>query len=97
MKKKYLSKERVWASYGDYDRRQFEKQCQSLNISYPFGTRHLNIKTLFAIIYALPQEVGMDQALTLLNLPLEGTHHRGGDDAWNIAGILSEVLLQRRH
>ncbi len=97
LKKKYLSKERVWASYGDYDRRQFEKQCQSLNISYPFGTRHLNIKTLFAIIYALPQEVGMDQALTLLNLPLEGTHHRGGDDAWNIAGILSEVLLQRRH
>ncbi len=97
LKKKYLSKERVWASYGDYDRRQFEKQCQSLNISYPFGTRHLNIKTLFAIIYALPQEVGMDQALTLLNLPLEGTHHRGGDDAWNIAGILSEVILQRRH
>jgi inhibitor of KinA sporulation pathway (predicted exonuclease) len=97
LKKKYLSKERVWESYGDYDRRQFEKQCQSLNISYPFGTRHLNIKTLFAIIYALPQEVGMDQALTLLNLPLEGTHHRGGDDAWNIAGILSEVILQRRH
>lgn len=97
LKKKYLSKERVWASYGDYDRRQFERQCQSLNISYPFGTRHLNIKTLFAIIYALSQEVGMDKALKLLNLPLEGTHHRGGDDAWNIAGILSEVLLQRRH
>ena len=33
----------------------------------------------------------------LLNLPLEGTHHRGGDDACNITGILSEVLLQRRH
>jgi inhibitor of KinA sporulation pathway (predicted exonuclease) len=38
----------------------------------------------------------MEQALELLNLPLEGTHHRGGDDAWNIAAILSELLLQAR-
>ncbi len=96
LKKKYLSKERVWASYGDYDRRQFERQCQSFKISYPFGTKHLNVKSLFAIIHALPQEVGMEQALELLNLPLEGTHHRGGDDAWNIAAILSELLLQAR-
>ncbi|HEY9649490.1 MAG TPA: 3'-5' exonuclease [Coleofasciculaceae cyanobacterium] len=96
LKKNYLSKERVWASYGDYDRRQFERQCQSLNISYPFGTRHLNVKTLLAMIYALPQEVGMEKALELLNLPLEGTHHRGVDDAWNIAGILSKLLLRAR-
>ncbi len=96
LKKKYLSKERVWASYGDYDRRQFERQCQSFKISYPFGTKHLNVKSLFAIIHALPQEVGMEQALELLNLPLEGTHHRGGDDALNIAAILSELLLQAR-
>ncbi|MEP0855392.1 3'-5' exonuclease [Trichocoleus sp. DQ-U1] len=96
LKKKYLSKDRVWASYGDYDRRQFEKQCQSRHISYPFGTRHINIKTLFGIIHAMPNEIGMDMALELLNLPLEGTHHRGGDDAWNIAGILSKLILQKR-
>lgn len=96
LRKKYFSKERVWASYGDYDRRQFERQCQSLKISYPFGTKHLNVKSLFALIYALPEEVGMSQALELVNLPLEGTHHRGGDDAWNIAGILSKLLLQAR-
>lgn len=96
LKKKYLSKERVWASYGDYDRRQFERQCESFKISYPFGTTHLNVKSLFAIIHALPHEVGMDRALELLNLPLEGTHHRGGDDAWNIASILSKLLLPMR-
>ncbi|HEY9604201.1 MAG TPA: 3'-5' exonuclease [Allocoleopsis sp.] len=96
LKKQYLSKERVWASYGDYDRRQFERQCASFQISYPFGTTHLNVKSLFAIIHALPHEVGMDRALELLNLPLEGTHHRGGDDAWNIASILSKLLLPMR-
>lgn len=96
LKQKYLAKERIWASYGNYDRRQFERQCQSRNISYPFGSRHINVKTLLAIIYALPDEIGMAQALDLLKLPLEGTHHRGGDDAWNIARILSELLLKTR-
>lgn len=96
LKKKYLSQDRVWASYGDYDRKQFEKQCQFLKVAYPFGPRHLNVKTLFRLICGLPKEVGMAEALNLLNLPLEGIHHRGADDAWNIGGILSELLLQRR-
>lgn len=96
LRKKYLSKERIWASYGDYDRKQFERQCQSSAITYPFSNRHINIKSLLAIIYALPSELGMVQALELLHLPLEGTHHRGDDDAWNIAGILSKLLLQVR-
>jgi inhibitor of KinA sporulation pathway (predicted exonuclease) len=96
LKKEYQSKDRTWASYGDYDRRQFERQCQARNIDYPFGPTHINVKNLFAITYALPEEVGMAEALQLLNLPLEGTHHRGGDDAWNIARILSELLRRRR-
>jgi inhibitor of KinA sporulation pathway (predicted exonuclease) len=96
LRKKYLSKDRIWASYGDYDRSQFQRQCQSHSITYPFGNRHLNVKSLLAVVYALPGEVGMAQALELLNLPLEGTHHRGGDDAWDIARILSKLLLQAR-
>ena len=96
LRQEYFSKERVWASYGDYDRRQFERQCQSQKVNYPFGVSHINVKNLFAVIHALPHEVGMDEALELLGKPLEGTHHRGVDDAWNIAGILSELLLKRR-
>jgi inhibitor of KinA sporulation pathway (predicted exonuclease) len=38
----------------------------------------------------------MDAAPDHLGLPLEGTHHRGVDDAWNIAGILSPLLLRSR-
>jgi inhibitor of KinA sporulation pathway (predicted exonuclease) len=96
LRNKYASKDKVWASYGDYDRRQFEKQCQARKVSYPFGTSHINVKTLFAVIHAFPEEIGMAEALELLGIPLEGTHHRGIDDAWNIAAILSELLLQRR-
>jgi inhibitor of KinA sporulation pathway (predicted exonuclease) len=37
-------------------------------------------------------EVGMTTALEKLGLPLEGTLHRGVDDAWNIAKILAKLL-----
>jgi inhibitor of KinA sporulation pathway (predicted exonuclease) len=96
LKSKYRAKDRVWASYGDYDRRQFEKQCQSFRIGYPFGPTHINVKNLFAILHGLPKEVGMSQALELLEFPLEGVHHRAEDDVGNIARILSEILLQRQ-
>lgn len=92
----YRTKDRLWASYGDYDRRQFERQCQARGVAYPFGPGHLNVKTLFAIIHALPREVGMDAALERLGLPLDGTHHRAGDDAWNIALILASLIRKIR-
>jgi inhibitor of KinA sporulation pathway (predicted exonuclease) len=88
----YRSRTRPWASYGDYDRLQLERECRRKGVAYPFGSRHLNVKTLFALAHALPREVPLDEALRLRGFPLEGTHHRGLDDAWNIARLLSELL-----
>ncbi len=96
LRSEYSGHRRVMASYGDYDRRQFERQCQSFNVGYPFGSTHLNIKNLFAVVSGLKHEVGMAGALEYLDLPLEGTHHRGVDDAWNIACILSVILKKTR-
>jgi inhibitor of KinA sporulation pathway (predicted exonuclease) len=92
----YGSRQRLWASYGDYDRKQFSRECQAHGIDYPFGDGHINVKSLFAVAYNLRQEVPLDRAMELLGFPLEGTHHRGGDDAWNIARILGHILLQAR-
>ena len=72
--------------------RQFQKQCQALEKVYPFGPSHINVKTLFALKNKLGHELGMDGALKFLDIPLEGTHHRGMDDAKNIAKILREIL-----
>jgi len=90
--KDFSTRDRVWASWGDYDRRQFERQSLTEGVAYPFGSSHLNVKTLFALTHALSHEVGMDKALEMLQRPLEGAHHRAGDDAWNIAFILSTLL-----
>jgi inhibitor of KinA sporulation pathway (predicted exonuclease) len=96
LEEKYGSRKRLWASYGDYDRKQFKRQCTAHGIDYPFGDGHINVKSLFALVHNLPREVPLDVALKRLGFPLEGTHHRGGDDAWNIARILREILFRAR-
>lgn len=96
LRKEYQSKDRVWASFGDFDRHQVQSQCTASGVGYPFGSRHLNVKTLFALVHALPHEIGMAESLRLLGHPMDGTHHRGHDDAWNIAGILAELLGRKK-
>lgn len=92
LKKDFKTQDRIWASWGDYDRRQFERVCKEAGVAYPFGISHLNVKTLFAITHNRDRELGMDAALAHVGIPLEGTHHRGGDDAWNIARLLCGLL-----
>lgn len=47
---RFRTKERVWASYGDYDRRMFELQCKREEAKYPFSAGHINVKTLLAVV-----------------------------------------------
>lgn len=81
---------RAWASWGDYDRKQFTRQCRDNGVVYPFGLaeRHTNAKAVFTDAHGLRRRPGMAQALRLAGLPLEGRHHRGEDDAWNIAALV---------
>jgi inhibitor of KinA sporulation pathway (predicted exonuclease) len=92
LRRKYKSSERTWASYGDYDRKMMESCCRDLGVPYPFGPRHINVKNLIAVGRGWPKELGMAQALDYLDIPLEGTHHRGVDDAINIAKIFTKAI-----
>ena len=96
LRRKYRAVDRVWASYGDYDRRQFEKQCAVRCVAYPFGPSHINVKNLLAVLHGLRREIGLLEALKLLKLPVEGTHHRGVDDAWNTGAVLGKLILKHR-
>ena len=83
---------RVWASWGDYDRKQFERQCAATEVEYPFGSRHINAKAVFGQSRGWSKGCGMKQALEAAGLPLEGRHHRGEDDAWNIAALALRLI-----
>ena len=84
----YKSDQYTWASYGAYDKNMVSEQCKLKQIDYPFGDHHLNVKEVFRHACGLRKSVGMKKALKILKMPLEGTHHRGVDDAYNTAKIL---------
>ena len=85
----------AWGSWGEYDRKMFVAQCHNFQIEYPFSQRHINVKKLFRKVFHEKKPMGMAQALARVQLPLTGTHHRGDDDAYNIACIAAVILQQR--
>lgn len=92
----YKSHKISWMSWGDYDRRQFERQCKRENKSYPFSITHTNLKHWFAICAGEDYECSVGKALAKLAMDFEGTPHRGVDDAKNISRILKEILVVTR-
>jgi inhibitor of KinA sporulation pathway (predicted exonuclease) len=98
-----ISRDHVWFSYGDYDRKKLSSLTGAGGVGGLYGIKpednpfdrmrgHFNIKTLMALKHRLPRELGMDEALAFYGEKLEGRHHHGGDDAFNIAKIVRRVL-----
>lgn len=83
----------IFCSWGDYDRGQFQQDCLFHAVPYPFGEQHLNLKQEFARVQNC-RRMGMAGALKAMGLPLAGTHHRGIDDARNIARLLPFIVVE---
>jgi len=82
----------LFCSWGAYDNNQFKQDAKHHKIVLPFGGRHLNVKEQFSAQLGEDRRYGMDGALRRVGLPLVGTHHRGIDDARNIARLLPFAL-----
>lgn len=93
--------EHIWYSCGQYDKNMLSSNTQKgLGALYgikadvnPFDImEHVNIKTEFAKMKGYKKEKGMEGMLDAIGEKLEGKHHNGADDAYNIAKIVMHVL-----
>lgn len=82
----------AWASWGDFDKLQFEQDCAFHRLPSPMPGTHANLKAMFSARQGLKKKLGMADALLHAGLELQGTHHRGLDDARNIARLLPHCL-----
>ena len=86
----------LFCSWGDYDKNQFIRESQANRLPYPIEAPHLNIRKMFSFSQQFNRRLGMETALNLCGLELEGTHHRGIDDARNMARMMSYILGRRQ-
>ncbi len=82
----------LFCSWGNYDRNQFAQDARFHKVPLPLSRDHLNIKQAFSDGVGTRKRFGMAGALRKVGLPLAGTHHRGIDDARNIALLLPFAL-----
>lgn len=82
----------VFCSWGDYDLKQLRQDCDFHKLPYPISASHMNVKRLIAERQRLSKKPGLGEAVQLAGLNFTGTHHRGIDDARNIARLLPYVF-----
>ena len=80
--------------------KSYTRVCQVVEHLTPYYNHRLgyffNIKTLFTLILGIRHDVSMAQAIEHMQLPLDGRHHRGDDDAWNVSQLLYLLLIARK-
>lgn len=82
----------VFCSWGGYDKTQFQIDCERHEIEFPDSlNNHINLKKEFAKMFSV-KSCGMKRALSMAGLAFDGTHHRGIDDARNIAKLARMIL-----
>jgi inhibitor of KinA sporulation pathway (predicted exonuclease) len=74
-----------FCSWGPYDPWQLKTDCRYHGLDYPFR-RHVDLSRLFTRKYG--RRRGHRGAMKILGIEPEGCHHRGLDDARNIARML---------
>lgn len=84
----------AWGSWGNYDKNQIDAEYRRYNLAPDFFSRpHINIKQRWRQGKVSSRNAGLDNALKYHGLSFEGTHHRGIDDALNIARLLPFIEL----
>ncbi len=96
LREEFNSRSQLWASWGDFDREIFFADSVRKGVEYPFGRRHMNLKTMSGLLHGKVQWAGVGRSLRRLGLKFEGTPHRGVDDSYNIARIFVELIKKAR-
>ena len=81
-------------SWGFYDRKQFENDCAIFGLDTEWLRWHISLKHQYWKIKALRRKVGLKAALAIEGFEMTGIHHRGIDDARNIAKIFEQYFNQ---
>lgn len=87
--------EDFWGSWGSEDRKRMETECWFYKTSNPLSGLYLDIQGMFSVLMQR-RHLGLADAIHELGMRFHGVPHEGGDDAYNAARILAELLRRFR-
>lgn len=88
----YDTRNRLWGSWGNFDRKFLQTQCRRRDMRYPMSQKHSNLKRVYQSTEG--QYIGLAHAMSKLSIEPLGTAHRGVDDAFNTARVLSHLVRE---
>jgi len=94
--KKFAPRNRQWASYGEFDKIRFAEQCQFFQWYNPFSNMHRNVKDEYQIIRNWTKGKSLKDVCEELSIEIDGTLHRGNDDAVLVAKVLGKMIEFQR-
>ncbi|CAM3982227.1 3'-5' exonuclease [Cohnella lubricantis] len=83
-------------AWGPDDHRQFVQECRQQKLPTDWILNHNNLQKMLSKTFKLEkhQQMGLKNAVEMLEIPFVGSHHRALDDAMNTAQILVKLFGQ---
>lgn len=81
-------------AWGPDDQRQLVQECRQHGIAVDWIVNHNNLQKMLSKAFKLEkhQQMGLKNAMEMLEIPFSGSHHRALDDAANTAQIMIKIF-----
>jgi len=89
--------EYLFCSWGFFDQRILAKNCILHKMDEEWTKPHINLKYQYPRVKGLARTIGLKRAVEAEGFDFEGAHHRGIDDAINLAKIFVKYQTQWRY
>lgn len=83
-------------SWGFFDRKALARNCKLHDLPADWTDKHISLKHQYPRIKGIRREIGLKRAVEREGFEFEGAHHRGIDDAINLAKIFVKYANQWR-
>jgi len=84
--------EYLLCSWGFFDKKIFVNNCELHQIDDDWVEPHISLKHQYQEIKSLRRKIGLKRAVEKEGFEFTGTHHRGIDDAHNLAKIFAKCF-----
>lgn len=92
MSKDFQISDIPWSTWGVIDKRRLEIDCIQNGVKYPMNHNYINAQKAHKNWMKMKNDFSIKNALETLGLTFSGNLHRAGDDAYNTAQIILNII-----